>query len=254
MPEWHYKIMKSKFLIKIKKLISWKYFSAFESIFKWSWLEITDARKYSPGDPYKYINRKNTAKHSELWTSIFQQEKDITLDVFFDVNYNRKSGDDIKNREKVIEFRTDIIVYCTKNGIRMKIFYVETVRFRLQNLMPEWQAKIRCIDVGKHTEKAYQFIDTLNKLVRHTPKRYQSWLDKFIQIAKENKKRRAMVIFSDFLEVSSTDKNVLEYFAREHFLALIKIPVNKLQGQNYNKFVIDMHHPLDVENLQTVEL
>jgi uncharacterized protein (DUF58 family) len=69
-------------------------------------------RKYASGDPFKYINRKQTAKHNELYTSLFQQEKDITLDVFFDVNYNRK-GD--TNLEKVCEFFADMMVYCKKN-------------------------------------------------------------------------------------------------------------------------------------------
>lgn len=239
--------MKSKFLIKIKRLISWKYFSSFESIFKWSWMEINDARVYSPWDPYKYINRKNTAKHNELWTSIFQQEKDITLDVFFDINYNWKSWNEIKNYEKVMEFWADMIVYCKKNWIRIKVFYT-------QNSWLDRKSSIHSIDIDKHIERAYHFIDTLYKLVKHTPKQYKSWLENFIKIAKENKKRRAIVIFSDFLEVSNKDKNVLEYFEKEHFLALIKIPVNKSQGQNYNKFLLDTHHPLDVENLQTIEL
>ena len=122
-------------------------------------------RKYSAGDPFKYINRKQTAKHSELYTSLFQQEKDISLDVFFDVNYNRKGVRDVKNvndvknvkndipnYEKVAEFFADMMVYCKKNGIRVHIFYPHYSR-------RSKEARIKEIIVDKHREKAYQWIE-----------------------------------------------------------------------------------------------
>lgn len=225
--------MKSKFLIKIKKLIAGRYFSTFQSIFKWSGLEVTDVRKYSAGDPFKYINRKQTAKHSELYTSLFQQEKDVSLDVFFDVNYNRKA-----HAENVMEFFADIIVYCQKNGIRIKLFWPPT----------------HVLSIDKHRERAYESIDTLMHLIKKSPKIYRSHLSKFLEDAKKNTKRRAIVIFSDFLDVSENDMHTLHYFMKEHAISLVKIPVDSIEGQNYNGFVLDQSKERDSKKLQTITL
>jgi uncharacterized protein (DUF58 family) len=47
-------------------------------------------RKYSVGDSASQINRKLSAKYQELYTNVFQQEKSLNLDIFFDINYNRR--------------------------------------------------------------------------------------------------------------------------------------------------------------------
>jgi len=234
--------MKSKFLIKMKRLISWKYFSTFQSIFKWPGLEITDVRRYASGDPLKYINRKTSAKHNELYTSLFQQEKEITLDVFFDINYNWRD-----NLEKVIEFFWDMIVYCQKNGIKVHLFY--STGWLLSS-----EVDIHAIAVEKHRERAYQFVDTLISTTKKTAKKYQSGLSKFLELAKNSKKRRAIVILSDFLDVEEKDRASIKYFTNEHSLSLVRIPVDHDEWQNYNSFILDPQKAWDVESLQTLEL
>jgi len=265
--------MKSKFLIKMKKLIAGKYFSTFQSIFKWSGLEVTDVRKYSAGDPFKYINRKQTAKHNELYTSLFQQEKDITLDVFFDVNYNRKGKQtslplrslppyqegqtrDEKNQsnyEKVSEFFADMMVYCKKNGIRAHIFYPSYSRFSSNAIIKE-------IVIDKHREKAYQRIEELQWIVKRMSKSYRTALSQFLNLAKTNTKRRAVVIFSDFLDVEENELHLLKHFDKEHALGLIQIPVpvtgswSLCEWQNYSYFLLDQNKELDSKKLQTIQL
>lgn len=234
--------MKSKFLIKIKKLIAGKYFSTFQSIFKWSGLEITDVRKYSSGDPFRYINRKQTAKHNELYTSLFQQEKDISLDVFFDINYNWKWQ---TNLEKVNEFFADMMIYCKQNGIRVRIFYPSHEWFFAQTQLKE-------IVVDKHRERAYQWSEDLHRLVVWTTKKYQTALPQFFDLAKKNTKKRAMIIFSDFLDVSEDQRHLLKYFDKEHTLGLIQIPVSLSEGQNYSYFLLDQEKELDSKKLQTI--
>jgi len=265
--------MKSNFLIKMKQLIAGKYFSTFQSIFKWSWLEVTDTRKYSAGDPFKYINRKQTAKHSELYTSLFQQEKDITLDVFFDINYNWKwrhsadcldchaalamtghDGGGKTNGEKVIEFFADMMVYCKKNGIRVHIFYPSYSRFP-DCAGPWWSnTTIKEIKIDKHREKAYQRIEQLQKSLRRIAKSYRTALPEFLNLAKNNTRKRAVVIFSDFLDVAENDLHVLKHFDKEHALGLIQIPVSLSEWQNYSSFLLDQTKELDSKKLQTVQL
>jgi hypothetical protein len=238
--------MKRKFLIKIKKLIEGKYFSTFASIFKWPGMEISEVRKYSFGDPLRYINRKTSAKHNELYTNLFHQEKDISLDVFFDINYNWRYWD-IANRQLVVEFWTDILIYCKKNWIRIKIYFVE------QKLFGQ-KSKINTINIEKHIEKWYNFIDQIYKITHKTIPVYNTWISHFLDTQKTNKHKRAIVIFSDFLDLSYDDKKTLKYLDKEYFLLLAKIWVNKNEWQNYNDFVLDNNIKMDVDELQTILL
>lgn len=45
-----------------------------------------------PGDPQKFVNRKQSAKHNDLYVSLFDEEHDVQVDVFSDINYNWSSS------------------------------------------------------------------------------------------------------------------------------------------------------------------
>ena len=81
-------------------------------------------RKYSAGDSTSQINRKLSAKYQELYTNIFQQEKSLSLDMFFDINYNRRGGN-IANEEQVLAYAEDIVLYCQKQQINITFFHSE---------------------------------------------------------------------------------------------------------------------------------
>jgi uncharacterized protein (DUF58 family) len=82
-------------------------------------------RKYSAGDSASQINRKLSAKYQELYTNIFQQEKSLSLDMFFDINYNRRGGK-IANEEQVLAYAEDIVLYCQKQQITIRFFSPES--------------------------------------------------------------------------------------------------------------------------------
>ena len=81
-------------------------------------------RKYSVGDSASQINRKLSAKYQELYTNIFQQEKSLSLDMFFDINYNRRGGK-IANEEQVLAYAEDIVSYCQHEQINIRFFSPE---------------------------------------------------------------------------------------------------------------------------------
>lgn len=85
-------------------------------------------RKYSAGDSASQINRKLSAKYQELYTNIFQQEKSLSLDMFLDINYNRRGGN-IPNEEQVLAYAEDIISYCQKQQIHITFFSPESRLF-----------------------------------------------------------------------------------------------------------------------------
>jgi uncharacterized protein (DUF58 family) len=81
-------------------------------------------RKYSAGDSASQINRKLSAKYQELYTNIFQQEKSLSLDIFLDINYNRRGGK-IANVEQVLAYTEDIVSYCQHEQIGIRFFWSE---------------------------------------------------------------------------------------------------------------------------------
>jgi hypothetical protein len=71
-----------------------------------------------------------------------------------------------------------------------------------------------------------------------SPKRYHSSIDEFLSHIATNKRRRAIVIFSDFLGVDEAQVKQLQQLKKEHVLMLFQLPVNKELGQNYDGSMI----------------
>ena len=50
-----------------------------------------------------------------------------------------------------------------------------------------------------------------------------------------NKRRRAIVVFSDFLALDAKQVKQFQQAKKEHVLVLFQLPVNKEMGQNYDR-------------------
>lgn len=221
--------MKNKFTIKLTRPIVGKRFGVFQHIMKWVGSEKVDMRKYSAGDSAAQINRKLSAKYQELYTNVFQQEKSLSLDIFLDVNYNRRGGE-IANVEQVRAYAEDIVTYCQRQQINITFFSPQQKLF--------WATKL----LSKVTKKNMdELLDTLHWIlssVKKTKKRYESLLNDFLTTAVTNKQRRAIVIFSDFLTMDEETKKLLHYLRMHHILFLFQLPIDQQQGQNYSEFFL----------------
>jgi len=65
--------------------------------------------------------------------------------------------------------------------------------------------------------------------VKKTKKVYESSLNDFLNKAVEDKQRRAIVIFSDFLAMDEESKKLLHYLRKQHILFLFQLPINQEQ-------------------------
>lgn len=221
--------MKKKFSIKLTRPIVGKRFGVFQHIMKWSGSEKIDMRKYSAGDSASQINRKLSAKYQELYTNIFQQEKSLTLDIFFDINYNRRGGK-ISNEEQVLAYAEDIVSYCQKQQISIRFFSPEQRFF--------WATKLVEKIMAKNKDEIKNNLHEILAKVKTTKKIYESLLNVFLNNAIEEKQRRAIVIFSDFLAMDDESKKLLHYLRKQHILFLFQLPIDQEQGQNYSKFFL----------------
>ncbi len=227
--------MQKKFSIKLTKPIVGKRFGVFQHIMKWFGSEKVDMRKYSVGDSASQINRKLSAKYQELYTNIFQQEKSLNLDMFFDINYNRRGGK-IANEKQVLAYAEDIISYCQHEQINIRFFYPEQRFFT--------STKLVSIVNKKNTDEIRNNVHEILAQVKKTKKIYESSLNMFLHKTVEEKQRRVIVIFSDFLALDEETKKLLHYLRTEHILFLFQLPINFEQWQNYSKFFLQKNIPL----------
>lgn len=226
--------MKWRFNLDPKKLIAGKYFGQFQSIFSWLWTEVSDVRPYTPGDSAKTINWKTSAKHQQLYSNVYQQEKAIAIDIFLDVNYNRNGKiQGKKNVEVVREMFSDIILYAKTYGATLTLLYPETSG-RLRK-----STKLRELIVGKNYEKAISLMMKLSDIVKKQPTKYHTYLAEFLGRIATNKKRRAIVVFSDFLALHEKQVKQFQHIKKEHVLVLFQLPINKDMGQNYDASLLN---------------
>ncbi|NOZ44528.1 MAG: DUF58 domain-containing protein [bacterium] len=219
-----------EFILQIKKKIQGKYFSHFESIFKGSGIEVHDFRPYQTGDTPKSINRKLSAKQQQLFINLFQEEKSIDLDIFLDINYNRKGkfNQEINSRH-ALNLLSDILVYSQKYLLPVQLFY------------PQIQQKGFQLHYKKRDTKftnIYQFLDTFPQLLNTIPRYYHTLLPAFLEYSIKHSKTRAIVIISDFLDLQPEKTRLLQQLNKDHKLILFQIPVHKYYGQNYESHKI----------------
>lgn len=228
-----------KFAIKFKKLIAGKHFGSFQSIFSGSWLEVNDFRKYMSGDAFKTINWKLSAKHNELFINKFNRDQEIELDIFLDINYNRRWKKDKKDKRNYIYFMdyfADIIVYCRKHFIPIQLFYPKPL---WKKFTYKITPTLHHIKTTKDLTPLHSFLQQFPKIVKQTPNHYISTLPFFLQQTKKIRKRRAIIIFSDFLDIKDTDIKILNMLHKEHALYLFRIPINPYSGQNYCHTIVN---------------
>ncbi|MCX6822723.1 MAG: DUF58 domain-containing protein, partial [candidate division SR1 bacterium] len=236
------------FSLDPKKLIAGKYFGQFQSIFSGLGTEVTDVRPYTPGDSAKTINWKTTAKHQQLYSNVYQQEKAIAIDIFLDVNYNRNGKMQGKRNVDVVrEMFSDIILYAKTYGATLTLLYPETSG-RL------WKStKLRELVVGKNYEKAIDLMIKLSAIVKKQSTKYHTYLSEVLGHISTNKGRftrhggRAIVVFSDFLALNEQQVKQLQQAKKEHLLVLFQLPVNKEMGQNYDRGMMREEKTVGIE-------
>ena len=194
---------------------------------------MSDVRPYTPGDSAKTINWKTTAKHQQLYSNVYQQEKAIQIDIFLDVNYNRNGKMQGKrNVEVVRDMFSDIILYAKTYGATLAILYPETSG-RL------WKStKLREVVVGKNYEQAIALMRKLSDITKKQGLKYHTYISEFLGRIAINKRRRAIVVFSDFLALHEQHVKQFQQAKKEHVLVLFQLPVNKEMGQNYDSGMI----------------
>lgn len=199
----------NKLFFKIKKFLQGKYHWFFKSIFKWNWLDFYDIREYKLWDDIRYLNWKLLGRYQKFFVNLFINEKQADFHVFIDINYNFKWWIEKLNFEKVKEFLSDYYIFARKNNISSLFFYNKKIR------------KIKTI------EDFFYTIKDMENILNMMPDKYISFFNWFINLQKKIRKKRVILVISDFLTYS-WELNVF----KNYDVFLVKVPIANI-WQNY---------------------
>lgn len=73
----------------------------------------------------------------------------------------------------------------------------------------------------------------LETIVQQQKPSYTSALSLFLDRVVMQKKKRIIMIVSDFLDVSETDVQRLVFLSHDHTVVLVRVPVSGYEGKNY---------------------
>ncbi len=59
-------------------------------------------------------------------------------------------------------------------------------------------------------------LDHFQDIIKNTNKKYNSLLPEFLDYARKNAKKRAIIVFSDFLDIADDDAKILSYLDSVH--------------------------------------
>lgn len=208
----------SELFIKLRKRLSGRYAGQFRSNLQGSGIEVSDSRKYAAGDAKKFINRKQSAKHNDLYVSLLEQDSDVQVDVFCDVNYNWQWGVDQVNSDKIFAYLADLVLFAHGQGMRLIVYYpVDGLKSSLVSHLDDW----------------YGVQESLSALVALQKPLYHSSLSLFLDQMVQTKKRRVILVVADFLSVSPTDSDRLRWLEKDHQVLCVRIGIDRLEGLNY---------------------
>jgi len=78
----------------------------------------------------------------------------------------------------------------------------------------------------RNTDEIRNNVHEILAKVKKTKKIYESSLNMFLNRSVEEKQRRAIVIFSDFLAMDEETKKLLHYLRIHHILFLFQLPID----------------------------
>lgn len=222
-------------LDQLNQQLEWKRAGMFASVFRGSGMEIADFRQWQAGDQQKTVNRKLSAKHDELWINQYESDRTIDVELFLDINQNRTTGNEQENIDIVIGALTDFLVYAKKRQLRCTILWRHgegsSDNFH-EGLRREYHWKF---DVQQVMHIFQQLIADVQELKRKRWGAYVSMVDSYLQRASAIRKRRVLVLRSDFLEWGAESTKLAEYL-QEHHVAMVwvTLPISEYVWENYD--------------------
>jgi len=196
-----------KIEIKTKKLTSDLFTGEYHSAFKGKGMLFSEVRKYVPGDDVRDIDWNVTAKLSEPYVKIFEEERELTMMLLVDLSSSELFGSSlVTKRELITELCAVLAFSAMQNNDKVGvIFFTDEVEF----FLPPKKGK-------KHG------LRIIRELINFKPKGKKTNISNACQYFNNIVKKKSIVfLVSDFLDNNYI--NSLSLISKKHDLTGIRI-------------------------------
>jgi len=124
----------------------------------------------------------------------------------------------VANSEKVFAYLTDLVLFAHGKGMRLSVYYPD--------------GRLYCKKVSRVDDR-YHLQESLSAVIRHQTPRYKTDLSLFLHTMVQTKKKRVILLISDFLAVSDDDIRHMQQLQKDHQLLCVRVSIDPLEGVNY---------------------
>ena len=196
-----------KIEIKTKKLISNLFTGQYHSAFKGRGMLFSEVRKYVPGDDVRDIDWNVTAKLSEPYIKIFEEERELTMMLLVDVSASELFGSSSRLKKEIITEICAVLAFSAmQNNDKVGIIFFTN---EIELFIPPKKGK-------KHV------LRIIRELINFSPKGSKTNITKACQYLNNVVKKKSIVfILSDFIDQDFS--NSINLISKKHDLTGIRI-------------------------------
>ena len=196
-----------KIEIKTKRLTNNLFTGQYHSAFKGKGMLFSEVRKYVPGDDVRDIDWNVTAKLSEPYIKIFEEERELTMMLMIDVSASELFGtSEMLKKEIITEICAVLSFSALQNNDKVGVLFFTD---QIELFIPAKKGK-------KH------ILRIIRELIKFKPKNKKTNISHACQYLNNVVKKKSIVfILSDFID-SDFDKS-LRLVAKKHDLTGIRV-------------------------------
>ncbi len=221
---------------KLQKRLAGQRYGSLQSIFKGQGVSISDTRRYQPGDHIASVNWKQTAKHDQLYINEYEAERSAQVYLFCDINANRSQWIDQSNRVLIRSLLADYILFAQQENL-LTTWIIDTNNHLSFEKLPDQSARMR------------RYATVEQHVAQEQNTRYKSCLSDFLTYAKTVTKRCVYVIISDFLSLSTQEREILQRLDGKNIVVSVRVPVDLNIWNEYN-FLTTQNHLSNMPDLE----
>ena len=211
-----------KIEIKTRRLSDHIFSGEYHTSFKGKGMSFSEVRQYQYGDDIRAIAWNVTARYSEPYVKVFEEERELTLMLMVDVSGSQDFGstDDFK-RDIVTEIAATLAFSATTNNDKIGLILFSD---QIELFIPPKKGKSHILRI-------------IRELINFQPKSNQTNIGQaFEYLSKVIKKKAIVFVLSDFM--TKDYDRILRIAAKRHDVTGIKVYDKREQDLNNVGYVL----------------
>ena len=211
-----------KIEIKTRRLSDHIFSGEYHTSFKGKGMSFAEVRQYQYGDDIRAIDWNVTARYSEPYVKVFEEERELTLMLMVDVSGSQDFGstNDFK-RDIVTEIAATLAFSATTNNDKIGLILFSD---RIELFIPPKKGKSHILRI-------------IRELIQFQPKSNQTNIGQaFEYLSKVMKKKAIVFVLSDFM--TKDYDRILRIAAKRHDVTGIKVYDKREQDLNNVGYVL----------------